>query len=744
MTVLRYLILVCIVLAPMKQAFSAQGDAATAQAGQSAIDESLAIIRDVLLTNDDPSKRVSAAGALLFHENPTAQELVLEALGRADNPAARAAVCEALDQSRTDSRELKARERFLQPLVKVLGSEEDRNIARLAAQATLMFTYEQVGSELEGIADNVELSSAIRLQAVYALQLQPYAKAARKLMTLANSSDVAVAQAAGNALAALKISVSGGAEELDEQGEADYLRMRLVHSEADIRGLKSDLAAWQRNYFGALRAWYDSIEDEAARSSFLAKRLKSPEDATKLWALDRLEELKQGTSKPKLSDGDEKTLLALVSHANSQVRLKTARLLAKMWELNSAEVLRKQLEAEKDGNVRRELFVALGSACYYASLPSSKLKVPDEVRRATLKWADEFLRDDDAETARRGADVIRKLLEQDGLEPEETVKYIEALAKRCRDATEKTSPELRGELLNAMARLCAEPSTCKVQARKSYKLLFEESLGDEAEVVRQAAAEGLINRNKGEALVKFREVLLDDRSAAIRTKVIDLAGEVGQAKDDLPWLWNINGAGGNGPAWQAMLKIFGRSDAEVMATWITIFDEAATEKKLSLEKRISFLTLFEQKAQGQNKPDRLKQAREELLLAYAATNNAPQTLEYFKLLTDADQAKPVADSFWAKLLSVCLSRANVELAGKIVQKCLETKDLNQDDPVVRSIEGYLSKPPPDADPNGLRETLQKIDLTEAVNRPIWEKLRKRWVPALAQAQRPEDAKQANN
>jgi hypothetical protein len=119
-----------------------------------------------------------------------------------------------------------------------------------------------------------------------------------------------------------------------------------------------------------------------------------------------------------------------VSHRDKRVRLKTANLLALVWELNSTTQLLEQLRVEEDSDVRHGLFVALGNVCYYASLPTSGVKIPDDVRRRTLELAVRFLELPDAEKVRSGADVVWRLLEQDGLSPEEIDKYLTALANR--------------------------------------------------------------------------------------------------------------------------------------------------------------------------------------------------------------------------------------------------------------------------------------------------------------------------
>jgi len=153
------------------------------------IDQELALFRDHLLNNKDFATRVSAATVLLFKEAPAARELVIEALTQSDNATARAAVCKALDASRTDPRQLKNAEDFLLPLIGVLRTSEDGNIATLAAEATLMFSYDQVQSELEKIVDDGQLPATIRSNAVYALQLHPDKRAALKLISLLDSPD---------------------------------------------------------------------------------------------------------------------------------------------------------------------------------------------------------------------------------------------------------------------------------------------------------------------------------------------------------------------------------------------------------------------------------------------------------------------------------------------------------------------------------------------------------------------------
>ena len=304
------------------------------------------------------------------------------------------------------------------------------------------------------------------------------------------------------------------ASDLESQGPETYLRKRLVRSEADIRTLKTGMQLWQDYYFAALGDWYSSLTDEAVKVAFLTDRLKAPEPEVKLWALDRIEQLKKGTSKPKLSEDFEKTLLSLISSKNRQVRLRTARVMALMWELNSAQRLLQQLQVEEDADVRHELFIALGGACYYASLDTSPFKIPDEVRNETLEWAIRFLSEQRAERVRSGADVIRKLLTQNGLKAVDTGKYLDALAQRYQQATSEANHVVRGELLSAMAGLCTREASAGYRRRNCMVRLFEQALADGEEDVREGAVDGFISIDSAAALKKFRKTLVDDPSAS--------------------------------------------------------------------------------------------------------------------------------------------------------------------------------------------------------------------------------------
>ncbi len=717
----------------------------------SEVNQELALIKDQLLNNKDAATRMSAASVLLFKDDPTAREFVLEVLKQTENPAAKMAVCKALDRSRRDPRLLKSKEDFLQPLLSILSTEADPGVARSAAEASLMFAYDQVQAGFERIAGDGQLAAAIRCNAVYAFQLHPDKRAVLKLIDLLGDPDSEVARAAGEALNSLGLSLPEDAEgrrravsDLESQGPETYLRKRLVRSEADIRTLKTGMQLWQDYYFAALGDWYSSLTDEPVKVAFLTDRLKTPEPEIKLWALDRIEQLKKGTSKPKLSEDFEKTLLSLISSKNRQVRLRTARVMALMWELNSAQKLLQQLQAEEDADVRHELFIALGGACYYASLDTSPFKIPDEVRKDTLEWAIRFLSEQRAERVRSGAEAIRKLLAQNGLKAADVTKCLDALGQRYQQATVEANHVVRGELLSAMAGLCAQRSVCRVQATKLYGPLFEQALADGEDDVREGAVDGFISIDGATALKKFRKTLVDDSSASIRAKLINVAGDVG-VSEDLDWLSKKLGAPVEGEAaWQAMLKVFRRCGIDVMVSWIGLVTTPPLQERLSLDQRISYFILVEQRAQSESRVDLLAEARRQLAQLYTAGANFKLAADYLRLMEEAARDQKEKDSILSDRLNVCLRWPNLEMAGEIIDAYLSASDLTGDCPIARSIDGYLKEPPAGADPNALLETLTRVKVKDPDARPGWRGLLQRWSKPVARARRDGQAEEISN
>ena len=138
----------------------------------SKLDRQLDINKTALLEGPSEQIRVKAATVMLSDENHLARKILLETLRQSENSAARLAVCKALSQARTAQEPVKEKADFIQPLLEMLTAEEfDR--AKSAAEATLLFEYEQIQKPLEKIVTDSSLPAQARVNAIYALQLQP-------------------------------------------------------------------------------------------------------------------------------------------------------------------------------------------------------------------------------------------------------------------------------------------------------------------------------------------------------------------------------------------------------------------------------------------------------------------------------------------------------------------------------------------------------------------------------------------
>ena len=699
----------------------------------------LKINKDALLKGASEQIRVDAATVMLFSEDPLAREILLSALTQAENSAARVAVCKALSQARGMQESIKAKADFIRPLLEILATKDFAE-AKLAAEATLLFEYEQISKPLEKIVTENSLPAKARLNAIYALKLQPEMRATFKLIKLLDDSERQVASEAEKALRSLGIPVGKDAEtrkqiidELKRKGRDKFLRDWLIRQESQMRKLETEMDLWRELYLLALGKIYDGISDDTAKGQFLAEHLGDSKEIVRLWALEKVSQWRVGT-KSKLPIELGPFLVNLVSDQNRDVRLKTARLLSLMGQLDSSQRLLQQLEVEQDDEVKTELFVALGGACYYAFLPGSEVKIPEEIRKRTLEWATKYLLEENPKKVQKGSEVIRKLLEQDGIASGEVNNYLGLLAERYNRQKDKVDGVLRGELLGAMAGLCGPRSAHKTEAAKTFERLFEEALSDEVDLAREAAVEGLINIDKTKALGELRGGnFANDGSAKIRQRVIELAGEVGGG-DDLGWLAEKLGSAESEPAWQTMLRIFKDVEADVLDKWVERFGLEDMKTKLSDEQLMSLLETAERKASGEKKSQMLKNVRGKLAELYIKSGSFEEAAQCLGLLREAADSAEEKEAILAQLLGVYLRWPKVETAVQLVSNCLLEKDLGPNSVIVLSIEKYLVELPATVDPNVVLEALVKIKTVE--DRPMWAEQVERWTKRLG---RPRDS-----
>ena len=724
------LVILLLVIGGQQSSISADKPANEAIA-EAELDRQLKINKEALLRSSSEQIRIDAATVILFSEKPLAREILLDALKQTKNTAARMAICKALSQA---GKPINQREVFIEPLFEILVTD-DSAMAKLAAEATLIFPYEQMSDRLEKLAADPSLSVKARLNLIYALMRQPHKRAILKLMDLLDDPEKQVAEASEKTLESLGIPVGKDKrtrrrirKEIERKGKDEFLRDWKIRQETEtqMRELQKEMDFWQKRYLSALDTIYSGISEDGEKGEFLAKHLGDSEAAVRLWALEKVSQWRIGT-KSKLPVELGPVLVSLVSDQNRKVRLKTAKLLSLMGGVNSAEKLLQQIEIEQDDEVKMELFVALGVACHYAFSPNSGIKIREEIRKESLEFAAEYLSNQEAKKAQKGAEVIKKLLEQDGLAPAEVDKYLGLIVKRYQQEKDKADGALRGELVSAMAGLCTQ-SVYKDKSAKLFRALFEEALRDETDLVREAAVDGLIYIDKTKALKILRDLnLVNDSSVIIRKRIINLADKVG-GEEDLVWLAEKTGTTAESePAWQAMLKIFRNSDARVLNKWIAKFDSQNTKAELSDEQKISFLETAERKADRENKAKMLKNVRGKLAELYKRSGRFQQAAEYLGMLVKAAQSAEEKEAILAELMDVYLRLPNVEAATQLVENCLLEKDLEPNNVVVLSINNYLSRPPVGADANAVLKALAEIKTTK----PMWQAQLRRWAELLS-------------
>ncbi len=709
-------------------------------------DEQLEFVKNALLNDPNEEMRIKAAGVMLGSNNPLAREILLGTLSLTNNSAARMAICKVLIRTRASQSSIPNVDDFIEPLLSIFDTEVAAE-ARLAAEATHIFSYEKIREPLEKMVTDVSKPVNTRLNAIQALEHRPDMMATIRLIKLVDDPDKQVSAEAEKALHSLGIPVGENywtreqnIFELQRKGKDEFLREWLIRQESQMRQMRTEKNSWQRRFLSALNQIYISISDDTARGKFLIEHLGDSEAVVKLWALEKVSQWRLGPGTSKLPPELEPILINLISDQDRDVRHKTATLLSLMVQLNSAQRLLAQLEAEKDEQVKIQLLDALGGACSYALSPSSSVKISPEMRKKALGWAAGYLSEKDAVKAQKGAEVLKRLIEPEGLTPEELDEYLGLLVKRY-EQQEKPDGALRGELLSTMAGLCAQGSACRAKAAGLFGPLFAEALRvDETAFVREAAVDGLIYIDPASALRRLRKDFVNDSSVELKKKIIGLAGEVG-GKEDLFWLVEKVGLNSeSGPAWQAMRKIFSGSDSVVLNEWMDKLILQNIKTTLSDEDKITFLKIAEAKATGENKPEMLKSVREKLAELYAKIKQFDRAVDYLDSLYKAAQTDREKDVILPKLLDAYLRAAKIELAAKLITQCLAKEDLGPGNNVLSTLDKYLDEPVAGVDPNVVLKTLSEIEYFEP--RPKWAQWLKNWTDRLSKSEKagkPEEA-----
>ncbi|MBN2018690.1 MAG: HEAT repeat domain-containing protein [Sedimentisphaerales bacterium] len=702
----------------------------------------LKINQETLYRGATEDVRIDAAMIMLFSDNPQARKILIDALMQGENKSARVAVCKALSASRETRMAVKNKRDFIDPLAEVLKTDEGAT-ARAAAEAALLFEYDEIAGVLEPIVRDSSFPVKARLNVIYALKVQLDVRSITRLSELIDDKDPRISSAAADALDSIGVPVGKDPRrraqilsELRTRGMERFQREWMIRQEARLNELEKQQNQWKKLYLDALDKIYAGLVDDGQRSKLLVEYLNSPEQAIRLWALEKVSQWRIGTQ-AKLPNEMGSVLVKLISDDDRNVRLAAAKLLSLTGELSSAERLAAQFSIEQDEEVKQELFVALGAACQYALVPTSGVQLSPELRSQTLDWAVIYLNDGDPRKAHKGAEVIRKLLEPGGLDVGEAAKYLDLLVARYKKPEQSGDGALQGDLLATMARLCGQ-NAYKPETARRFAVLFEQALKDESEFTREAAVDGLICIDKTRALKLLARDYVNDRSQVVRNRVIELAAEVG-GKDDLNWLWDKVGVNAESKsAWQAMLRIFAGSDANVIESWFGRLESQPGSEKLTNEQRIAFFETAEKKANVENRSKMIRSVREKLAQLYSKTGQFQQAAEYLGKLRETAQTPEQREAALVQLLDVYLRWPKVDSAAWVISNCLLEKDLAPGSKVIHTVEAFWENPTGGTDPNVVLDALRKIQPVE--NRPMWEQNLARWSRRFQPAAHPNDLK----
>ena len=131
--------------------------------------EQLELNKHLLLNDPNANVRLRTASVLFFDNNPNARAILIETLNLTNNSAARIAVCKALIQIKSSQESIINKEDFIQPLLGVFNTDIEEE-ARLAADAILIYKYDEIGQLLEKLVTDSLKPAQTRINAIGALK----------------------------------------------------------------------------------------------------------------------------------------------------------------------------------------------------------------------------------------------------------------------------------------------------------------------------------------------------------------------------------------------------------------------------------------------------------------------------------------------------------------------------------------------------------------------------------------------
>ncbi|MBW8016752.1 MAG: hypothetical protein FVQ82_11240 [Planctomycetes bacterium] len=666
-------------------------DAAAKTKADAEAADKLRFVKTTLLNGPTVQDRLDAAVALLYGKDKAARQILLETLAIKDNSPARQAICNTIINSR---QAIPDKADFRKPLLVILAESNGLD-AKLAAQATLIFEFSEIEDDLTKMAAASENVRDVRLNALYALQQRPVEKQAiATIASLISDPDKQVAQAARQAL---PYWIPAGMSRpeilryLKRLSRSEISRKWIDFQEKEVRRLENERKKWEELYISSLSREYDNADD-TAKGKILLGRLGSDLSPVRIWALEKVGTLSPSVAKV-LPPQFNTQLLGLISDSDRDVRLITARMFSQMGDRNPAEKLLAQFKVEDYDDIKLELFKTLGEACYYAFL-GDVIKLSEDIRSATLIIAEQYLGENDPDKAAVAAEVIRKMLEPNGLEPILVTKYLKLVSARFARA-QSEAPELAGEILSVMASLCGQTAHRDITSRLYGTYFLNGLKNKDNEAVRRTSVTGLINIDKTTAFEKFKaNSMIDDPSENIRTAMMKLAGETGKS-EDITWLiGRLKANGESAIAWEAIKDILQRQKSAEIFKWTTKLAASG----LSQERKMVLLIMADKKAELEKNTKVINAVRTKL--------------------------RPMQ-------LDVHLKAAAFDKASQIIADRLKEGDMSGENPLAKVIETFMSSATLELK-TAFVKTLTAVSSKEVymTGRPSWQQLMAKWKQML--------------
>lgn len=677
----------------------------------------LRLFRDLLQQGSTEDIRVDAAVSILLINTAESQNVLLTALKSSENQITQRAVCKALIKSRGLSQTINSMDAFREPLLSILQSQSGE-LARLAAEALLLFNYGDISDPLKQIIENKELTKGQYENAIYALQLRPEPAALRELIGLLDNPNAEVSKAAEAALQeTFGIPVGTSRKvwsdiltELQLKRPDEIRKERLLRQEMKLREVQTERDRWQKLYLFSLDKQYDPL-DEAGRTKMILEMLNSDLYPIRLWGLD-----KAVSKYPALEDELKEKLLLLLSDVSRNVRLQAAKAFMNMSALNPAVLLLEQYQQEKDAEVRLAMFEALGEAVFFAFLPDSGIGLQPEIKTQTLSIASEYLESESPEAAIKGAEVVRKIIELNNLDPKALQEHLDLLNRRYEKSLSQ-SKKLRADLLAILARLCGQGGV-KESACILYEPLFIEALKvQDNPPLRLAAAQGLSYINKEKALELFKEhQLMNDESLAVQQVVIDLAGQTGGAAD-LEWLVPALSRNGNSEqAWMAIENICQRQQASFLLDWLPSFKEVPGVKDEYIR---DILDIAEKKAIVEKNAAILKAIQGQKIVWFSARKDWEAGAAYLQSINFAQQSASFKKEIQAGAMALYLASQTLPEITQLIKNKLLVEDFDNISPEWSQLVNFVNNPDiPDEFKQALMTSLISIQVE---NKPRWSR-----------------------